>query len=164
MSNREFTVSKVVDQKTVTEVVSVVTEGCYYFFNAQHLYFQLTAIERSYFDFMCEKMDYEYRIGISNVFRKEYIEHYYKITSLSNAPSETDLRTFEKKLIALKLVINLKGQSIQHIVNPKYVMKGKLTQRKNKLQELSDMASKGKIDIRTIYPKPVDELPSEPPQ
>jgi hypothetical protein len=162
MENNKFIVSHIIDQEVVKKEISVVTEGCYYYFNAQHIYLQLSTIERSYFDFISEKMDYEHRISLNAIFRKEYIIHYNKITSSKDAPTEATLHTYEKKLIALHLIISINGQRVIHYVNPKYVTKGTATQRKKKLQELSDMASKGEIDLSTIINRLiVDNQPKE---
>lgn len=158
MRNQKFTVSKMVDNKLVTEEISLVTNGCFYFFNAQHLYLELSPNERSYFDFMCEKMDYENRILLNCRFRRNFIKHFNSITSSKDAPSEHDLKLFEIKLKSLKLVIQVVNLTAVHMVNPKYVFAGNLTQRKKLLEKLAEMALNGDIDLTTIIDRSIDKI------
>ena len=164
MTKLKFKVTRVTDQQEVTEEISVVADGCTYFFNAQHLYLQLTAIERSYFDYMCEHMDFANRINISNVTRKDYSNFYNKITTSNDGPPAKVLQVMEKKLKSLKLLIGVKGQRSAHYVNPKYVSKGTASQRKKTLQILSGIAQEGLIDLSTIINIPLDSIQKQLPQ
>lgn len=158
MKNLKFTVRIDTDQQIVTREILVETNGCYYFFNAQHLYLQLSSIERSYFDFMCEKMDYRNRILLNRKFREEFKKLYNNITSTKDAPVERTLQRYEKKLIKLKLVIKIKGKGFIHYINPKYATKETFTGRKKIFQNLSDMAFAGEIDLSTIIDLPIDKI------
>ena len=162
MRNQKIIISKNVDQQIVTEEIYLVTKACSYFFNAQHIYLKLSSIERSYFDYMCESMDYENRILLNPIFRKKYTIHYNKITSSKNAPSEHTLRRYESKLISTNLVIKVKKNAGVHYVNPKYVINGTISQRKKILLKLADKALSNEIDLSTIIDRPVDKIQPNP--
>jgi len=162
MRNQKITVFRNVDQQIVTEEILLVTKGCFYFFNAQHIFLRLSSFERSYFDFMCENMDYENRIFLDLNFRKRYIKHFNKITSSKDALSEETLHDFEDKLKTNKLIISVRKQRGVHYVNPKYATKENITQRKKILQKLADMALSNEIDLSTIIDRPVDKIKPNP--
>lgn len=158
MKSLKFTVRRNIDQQIVRREIKVETNGCYYFFNAQHLYLQLSSLEHSYFDFMCEKMDYGNQILLNSKFREVFKEHYNKITSTTDAPIERTLQRYEKKLIMLKLVISVKGKGFIHYVNPKYATKVTPTDRKKIFLNLEEMAFAGEINLSTIIDLPIDKI------
>ena len=69
------------------EEIPLVTDGCYYFFNGQHLYLKINNVERCYFDYLCENMDYKNRIHLESWLRKKFIVHFNRLTSSKKAPS-----------------------------------------------------------------------------
>ncbi len=158
MRNQKVKISRMINNQLVTDEISLVSEGCFYYFNAQHLFVKLSPKERSYFDFMCEKMDYDQRILLDNKFRKRFIRHISNITSSNDAPSMDTLRTNEKHMVDLKLVISVKNQGALHYVNPKYVCNGSPSKRKKVIQKLAELALKGTIDLSTILDRPVDVM------
>jgi len=155
---QSFTVSRTVDGKIATAEIHLVANGCFYFFNAQHLYLKISSIERSYFDFMCEKMDYQNRVEINGKLRNGYIKHYNKVTSSKKAPSERTLQRYEDKLKSLNLIISINEPGALCFINPKYVFRGTLTARWNLMNKLADMAFRGAIDLSAIIDRPVDSI------
>jgi hypothetical protein len=153
-----FTVSRMVGDKTAIAEIHLVTAGCCYFFNAQHLYLQISNIKRSYFDFICEKMDHNNRILLNPKLREEYIYHYNKVTSSQNAPSMRTLQRYEITLRKLKLIIKPIKSGAFVYVNPKYAFKGKLSARPTLMNRLADMAFKGEIDLSTITDRPIESI------
>lgn len=138
---QKFTVSRMVEEKIATAEIHLVTAGCWYFFNAQHLYLQISNIERSYFDFICEKMYYNNLILLNPKLREAYIVHYNNLTSSKKkAPSTRSLQRYEAILKKLKLIIRPNKSGAFVYVNPKYAFKGKLSDRLNLMNRLAKMA------------------------
>lgn len=164
MNNQVINVSRRVGDEIVTVAVPFVSDGYFYFFNAQHIFLKLSAVERSYFDYISETMNLSNRIILNLKLRKKYILHYNRITSSQDSPSARTLQGFEKKLKSLKLIIAVRGQGALHYVNAKYVSKGTLSQRRKVLLQLADLAFAGDIDPTAIIDRPIDEIQSEPPQ
>lgn len=137
--------------------VSYVNEGCTYFFNAQHLYLQLSPVERCYFDFLCERMDPFNRIGIIPTLRNEFVSHFKKLTD-QKPPDSRSITSMEKKLRELNLLLKVKGQGSLHYVNPKYVCKENQNQRKKSLQKIAEHAMNGEIDLTAILDRPLSSI------
>jgi len=155
---QKFTVSRMVGEEIATAEIHLVTDGCFYFFNAQHLYLQISNIERSYFDFICENMDYNNRILLNPKLREEYIDHYNKLTSSKKALSTRSFQRYEDTFKKLNLIINPSKSGAFVYVNPKYAFKGKLSARPTLMNRLADMAFKGEIDLSTIIDQPVESI------
>jgi hypothetical protein len=107
---------------------------------------------------MCEKMDYNNRIELNPKLRKDYIDHFNKLTSSKKAPSGRTLQRYETALKELNLIINPKKSGALVYVNPKYAFKGKLSARPTLMNRLADMAFKGEIDLSTIIDQPVESI------
>jgi len=153
-----FTVYRKVGDKTATAEIHLVTAGCCYYFNAQHLYLQIKNIERSYFDFICEKMEYNNRILLTPKLREEYIYHYNKVTSSQNAPSVRTLQRYEITLRKLKLIIKPIKSGPLAYVNPKYAFKGKLSERLNVMNRLAKLALNDERILAAIIDRPVESI------
>lgn len=134
-----------------------VNEGCMHFFNAQHLYLKLTTIERCYFDYICERMDYYNRIDISPVLRSSFFDHFQKLTD-ERPPSIKSLTDCEKKLRELKLLLKIKNNGKLHFVNPKYVTKGKEAHRKKALILIAEYSLNGEAEINSIIDRPLANM------
>lgn len=145
-------------ENLTTAEIFLVTAGCCYFFNAQHLYLQLSKIERSYFDFICEKMNYNNLILLNPKLREAYIDHYNKLTSSKKAPSLRTLQKYETKLIELKLFINPIKSGASVYVNPKYAFNGKLSDRLNLIKRLAKMALKDERILAAIIDRPIESF------
>lgn len=159
MRNTKVRISLISDNlKVIKREISFVNEGCVYFFNAQHIFLKLTTIERCYFDFLAEQMDYENRIDLGVLTRKRFISFYNIITSTKDAPLPYRLRLFEKKFKELKLLIELQGKGHLHYVNPKYVFKGKLPERKKILQHLTELGIQGNLNLLALLDRPLSEI------
>jgi len=137
--------------------VSYVNEGCTHFFNAQHLYLELSPVERCYFDFLCEKMDPLNRIDIIPKRRNDFVSHFKKFTN-EKPPDSRKITSIEKKLRELNLLLKVKGQGSLHFVNPKYVTKGSQTQRKNSILKIAYHAMNGEIDLTSILDRPLSSI------
>ncbi len=130
-----------VGEEIVTAEIHLVTAGCWYFFNAQHLYLQISNIERSYFDFICEKMEYNNRIELNPKLREAYIDHFNNLkSSFQKAPSLRTLQRYETTLKELKMIISPNKSGAFVYVNPKYAFKGTLSNRLNLMKRLAKMA------------------------
>lgn len=137
--------------------VSVVTEGCIYFFNAKHLFLKLTTIERAYFDYICERMTNENLIKLNPQFRRDFIGFCNNIMSDEEFCGERTLFNAEKKFSVLQLVFKIEGDKIS-LVNPKYVFNGSQASRDDVLNNAIDLANKGKIPKEAIIDTPYNQL------
>ena len=155
---QKFTISRIVGKEIVTAEVHLVTAGCWYFFNAQHLYLQLSTIERSYLEFICEKMDYNNRISLSPKLREEYIDHYNNFSSSKKTLSIRSFQRYEKTLIELKLIISPKKSGSFAYVNPKYAFKGNLSERLKLIQSLAKLAINDEKIFTAIIDKPIASI------
>ena len=155
---QKFTVSRKIGEEIATAEIHLVTAGCLYFFNAQHLYLKISNIERSYFDFMCEKMDYNNRIELNPKLRKDYIDHFNKLTSSKKAPSGRTLQRYETALKELNLIINPKKSGALVYVNPKYAFKGKLSDRLNLMNRLAKLAINDERILAAIIDRPIGTI------
>lgn len=160
MRNFRLNLDYNIDNQIVKIPASYVTEGCVHFFNAQHLHLQLSPIERCYFEFMCERMDYQNRLNLKPIFREDFILHFKNLTK-QKPPSDRMLSGCEKKLKGLNLILKIKGQGSLHFANPKYVSKGTQTLRKKSLQLLADYALVGKVDIAAIIDRSLEKILEE---
>lgn len=137
--------------------VRYVDEGCTHFFNAQHLYLELSPVERCYFDFLCERMDPFNRIDIIPTRRIDFVSHFKKLTD-QKPPDSRKIPRIEKKLRDLNLLLKVKGQGSLHFVNPKYVTKGNQTQRKKSLQKIAEHAMNGEMELTAILDRPLSNI------
>ena len=139
MSNLKYTsVTVNLTNHTNKKTIDFVSSGYTLFFNAQHLLIQLSANERAYFDFLCEKMTAKNNYITVNIEMKEaFIDHIDKITSGANTPSLASVTRYTSKLAKLNLLI-LMGTKMSEFysVNPKYVFKGAAKQRVIALRKL----------------------------
>lgn len=137
--------------------LSVVTDGCKYYFNSRHKFFDLNTKQRAYFDFLCEKMDLNNKVHLNPAIRKEFISFCENITGDKAYCVPKTLEGAEKVFIKLHLVIKVKG-SMLSVVNPKYVYKGTQSQREELYVELANLASAGKIPYEAILDKPISAI------
>jgi len=151
----------IIPYKTENQIVNIevkyVNEGCTHFFNTQHLYLQLSPLERCYFEFLCERMDPFNRIDIVPTHRKEFVSHFKKLTD-QKPPDSRSITSIEKKLRDLKLLLKVKGQGSLHFVNPKYVFKGNQTKRKKAILKIADHAMMDEIEIASIIDRPLNRI------
>jgi hypothetical protein len=127
--------------------------GCKYFFCSQHLTFSLSNKERSFYDFLCEKMDADNAILINKYMKEEYIDFMKKVCSKD---LKITIATLDKALAKLKekmLLIHLNGGAGYYLVNPRYAYKGKEADRMRLLKKiiqnrmLEGLSLDGLIDI-----------------
>src|SRR5947209_8057304 len=75
--------------------VRFVQEGCYLYFNAQHVLLQLSPIMRSFLDFLCEKMRADTNtLEINKELKEGFVEHIKSITNNRKAPSVNSLNMY----------------------------------------------------------------------
>lgn len=157
MDYQYFVAKRNINQQVVSEKIPLITNGCLYFFNARHIYLKLTNIERIYFDYMCENMDYDNRVLLDKNFRLAFNDHVRDISSTKNVYNQKNLRNYEKNLSANKLIIKVIDKPKLYYVNPKYVAKSR-DQRRKVLDRLSDLGLTEEIDLRAIINKPIDKF------
>jgi hypothetical protein len=122
----------------VNRKVRVVNEGCYLFFNAQHLLIQLGREARAFFDYLCERMRTDTNsILINKALKRDFIEHIGRLTGGSVQPSPNSLNRYVSVLKSLGLlVLDMNSQRGFYYVSPKYVYKGS---KKGRLELLEKM-------------------------
>lgn len=137
--------------------IKVVSNGCKYFFNAQHKFLQLSTVERAYFDFLCEKMNSRNKVSFNPANRGAFINFCKDITSGKFDSKQNTLLNAEKKFVNLYLAFKDESGKLYYI-NPKHVFKGSNNERKKLYNSLSNLASEGKIPIEAIIDKPISVL------
>jgi hypothetical protein len=117
--------------------VYFVSEGCKWFFNAQHKLHKLSPNERMYLDYMCEKMNSRNKIQLNKEFRNTFIKFAMNILSVSKFISERSLLLYENKLKELYLIFNDNKYKGITYVNPKHFFKGTDIERERLLKNIS---------------------------
>lgn len=97
-------------------------DSCNYYFNAQHIYLELSNKERCFFDFLCEKMDSENRVLIDASLKLAFKEFIKLFTSNIITTSIRSLDRFVIKLDDSKLILKVANTKLYY-VNPKYASK-----------------------------------------
>lgn len=121
-----------------------VNSGVTLFFNAQHLLIQLHPHERSFYDYLCEKMKQsDNSVKLDTTLKEDFIQNISKITSNKSNPSLKSVTKYQKRLVSLGLLI-LQGNKLSDLyyVNPKYVFKGTQNQRTTSLTNLIESRDK----------------------
>ena len=134
--------------------IITVSDGCTYFFNAQHKFLQLSTAERAYFDFLCEKMNSRNKVSFNSTNRKAFMEFCKEVTSDKFVRGEKTLLNAEKKFLKLHLAFKDEYGKLYYI-NPKHVFKGTYEERKKLIYHIVKLASEGKLPLEVIMDKPM---------
>lgn len=158
----------IVDSFIVPHEVKYVEKGCTYYFNAQHKLFQLTNVERAYYDFLCEKMDAKNLVQLNPETRSEFIAFCEKILRVKEIRTSRSLQNTENKLKELYLLFKSPTNKKLHYINPKHAFKGTSTERIKLLSNiaeksmLNDDVKKALLDVSLESIKPDKDLLSLP--
>ena len=93
-------------------------DSCNYYFNAQHIYLNLSNKERCFFDFLFEKMDSENRVLIDASLKLSFKEFIKLFTSNIITTSIRSLDRFVNKLDNSKLILKVAKTKLYYL-NPK---------------------------------------------
>jgi hypothetical protein len=119
------------------QLVKFNSNGCRYFFNAQHLYLGLTDKERCFFDYCCEQMILESNIVLLDLhFKQSFIDF---ITAITSSKVQVSLDSVSKAVSKLKdrhLIVDVFNTRGYYMVNPKYAYKGSEKNRKKLLTQV----------------------------
>jgi hypothetical protein len=136
--------------KTSIKEVSFVDEVFCLVFNSQHIFLTINNFERSFFIFLCEKMNTENEILIDGELIEEYREFLKKVTSGKKIVTIRTINNYLKVLVNSKLMIKSKKFKMLYIVNPKYAHKCSKSDRKKLLYKLINNPEKYDIDINAL--------------
>jgi hypothetical protein len=132
--------------------------GCKYFFCAQHLFISMSNKERSFFDYLCEKMDDDNKILINRDLKEAYIAFITKICKeelkITTGILDKALAKFKDK----KMLLNLGGGAGYYLVNPRYVFRGKEADRMRLIKNLIQNRLMEGLPIDALIDIPVDEF------
>ena len=128
---------------------TLVSEGCKYYFNAQHLLMNIGAEARVFLDYLCEKMDgTKNTILINKELRWEFMYHFANITGRTTVPTDGSLTQYVSKFKKLGLIISATENSNGfYIVNPKYFYKGTEKARSTLIRALITTRIKKRVPI-----------------
>ena len=88
------------------QCIKFVKSSCRYYFNAQHLFLELSASARTFFDYLCERMNSTNNfIHIDAKEREKFKIHIENITKGSESPSKSSIASYINKLSKLGLII-----------------------------------------------------------
>ena len=139
------------------QCIKFVKSSCRYYFNAQHLFLELSSSARSFFDYLCERMiSTNNFIHIDAKEREDFKIHIENITNGSESPSKSSIASYINKLSKLGLIILCGStKSCFYCINPKYIFKGTENQRIAILKELIEDRSKQKLPINMLVNKAI---------
>jgi len=136
------------------KTVRFVNDSYSLFFNAQHRLIKLSALERSFFDFLCEEMrTLDNDITIDEKLKSKFKSHLMSFTGGKKKVTSNQLTKYVQKLNGLGLILVTQNKG-RYIVNPKYAFKGSKTSRLAYLKKL--------IEQRILKKLPVEHLVSSP--
>lgn len=144
--------------RVIDRYVRFKNTGCKYFFNAQHLFINLSSKDRSFFDYLCEKMDSKNRVVVDVHFKKEYLLFMDEILGKNCGIKITGIDKTLKKLKLFGLIFMVNDTRSYFNVNPRYVFKGTETARTKLLRELIQNRFNAGMDIDMLLDIPVDEF------
>jgi len=134
-------VMKIEDNMLFSEEVHFVESSVRLYFNAQHKLIHLKQLQRSYFDFMCEKMNSRNQIKLAPGFREEFISFCERVLGKESVRSRRTLMEAEGQMKELSLIFKVPEISGLWYVNPKHVFKGTETDRTKLLEHLGVQSS-----------------------
>lgn len=135
------------------------SNGCRYYFNAQHLYLELSAKERCLFDYCCEHMLQENNnILLDNHFKQGFIDFVKGITSNKVVIKMDFVTKAVSKLKELGLITDVHDTRGFYMVNPKYAYKGAEKNRKELLAQVLERCRIAGKPIEVFIDRAKDEL------
>lgn len=141
--------------RVVKKSVSFITNGCKYYFNAQHHFLKLQRGERAFFDFLCEKMDSGNRVTVDSALKDEFIAFIRTVTSETVSYKASSLAQYTQKLKELGLIISEgSGTGGYYIVNPKYAYGGTESSRIALLKRLIETRIQSNKSIQALIDRP----------
>jgi hypothetical protein len=134
-------VMKIEDNMLFSAEVHFVENSVRLYFNAQHKLIHLKQLQRSYFDFMCEKMNSRNQIKLAPSFREEFISFCERVLGKESVRSPRTLIEAEDQMKKLNLIFKVPEMSGLWYVNPKHVFKGTETARTKLIERLGVQSS-----------------------
>ncbi len=135
------------------------SNGCRYFFNAQHLYLGLTDKERCFYDFCCEHMLKENNNILLDVsFKLSFIDFVKDITSNKVVISMDSVTKAVSKLKERNLIVDIFDTRGYYMVNPKYAYKGSEKDRKALLTQVLERCRTTGKPYHMFLDRTMDEL------
>jgi hypothetical protein len=121
----------------VVKYTKVKSDGCTFFFNSQHLMWELNNKERCFYFYLCEKMNIKKNTVYLDADIKEGFIAFAK--NFSNNSVEISLSNINKYISKLKqlgfIFLMPESRSTYYMVNPKYASKDNKTGRIKLLKE-----------------------------
>jgi len=127
------------------------------FHNSKHLLIQLKPIQRTFLDFLIERMSQENWVMISKHLKSEFIVFLFDLTSGKSSISERSLEKYLSDFVSLHLLIKVKNTPAGYYVNPKYFSHAGSEGRTQVIMMLFKKASLGEIDFEPLLDKPLSE-------
>jgi hypothetical protein len=135
-----------------------VKDGCRFFFNSQHILWQLTRAERSFFDYICERMDVRNGVVVDEGFRLDYCSFVSKVTGGSGSVTASYVKKLIKPLVMHGLLLENGERTGFYIVNPKYAFAGPEVKRKKILAELILKRVRYGLEVDKLLPVPEEDF------
>ena len=144
--------------KSIEKKVKFINEGFTLFFNAQHHLLKLSAVERMFFDYLCEEMRaIDNDILINDEVKTKFQEHLMRLSGGKKNASLNQLTKFVQKLNGLGLILKTQNKA-RYIVNPKYAFKDSAHARKKFLKKLIEHRVKLKLPVAGLLHIPETEF------
>jgi hypothetical protein len=132
--------------------------GCKYYFNAQHIFIELSSKDRSFFDYLCENMDNKNRVIVDVHFKQEYINFMNEILGKDSGIKVSGIDQTLKKLKLLGLIFLVNDTRSYFNVNPRYVFQGTELARTKLLRDLIQNRFNAGLDIGMLLDISIDEF------
>lgn len=145
-------------EKPVQKDLTFVDTGVWYYFNSQHLLYQLGKDARAFYDFLCEKMNNGNLITIDAALKLSFV-HYFSSIHKPSPPSVNSLSTYVSNMKNLGLLIEMGNlRSGFYCINPKYAFKGSKEKRIKLLQTLIKSRGELGLSLKGLINTPEDEF------
>lgn len=145
--------------KTIDKFIQYKSAGCKFYFNAQQIFLTLNPIDRSFFDYLCEKSDAKNRVNVDNNFKADYVKFITRITGGKKKVKEENLGKVIGKLKKQGLIFYVNSKKNGYFcVNPKYVFKGPENSRKKLLMDIVSFRVSNKLPVNMLIDIPEAEF------
>jgi len=138
------------------KTVPFTANSCQLFFNAQHLLLKLSTKDRAFFDYLCEVMrPVDNDVYIDDNLKAGFIAHVARFSSSKVKLTKAMVSKSVLQLKSLGLILPTDDKA-RYVVNPKYVFKGSVFQRKRFLKQLIEHRITSKLPIAALLNEPED--------
>ena len=145
--------------RNIDHVIRMKKTGYKRYFNSQHLFFQLSPLENSFFEYLIESSDNKSRVHLDMFFKVEYTIFMKKVLKKEDNKIQTArLNKVVCKLKELGLIIPCEDTRGIYYVNPKYAHKGSEKTRISNIKNVIHERLLKNLPINMLIDTPDEKL------